>query len=196
MSTVLIIRGIQEEVATPVFNNVPYFFCKFSDRAEGKKEHILNQPKTAPKYMVWMSLQDRQGSEVCFFPSGKKRPRWSHERCRIHLWEANGKYHKFSCKKYLVHWNRSGHIGLYSQSFLSIVFSHREFQEQRREAERMGWRNVAMIFQNQVTDEVTFLLLIYVQETECLSVPWVLNIIEYNHLCHSNISRDILCLSW
>lgn len=35
-----------------------------------------------------------------------------------------------------------------------------------------------MIFRNEVTDEVAFLLLIYVQETECLSVPRVLNKLE------------------
>lgn len=178
MCTVLIIRGIQVEVAIPAVSNVPFYHL-FTATAERKKECMLNQPQTDQRYMERMSLQYRQDSEVIFFPSGERRPRCGggHMRGTAHLWEASGKYQKYSCTRCMVHWNRAGHVGLHSQTFLSIVFTYQEFQEQRCAAEE-EWRNVALIFRNEVTDEVAFLLLIYVQETECLSVPRVLNKLE------------------
>lgn len=69
MCSVLTIRSIQEEVATPTVSNP--FFSKCSDRSEGKKEHMLNQPQTAQSTCSeWVYNIDR-AVRLIFFPLGK-----------------------------------------------------------------------------------------------------------------------------
>lgn len=128
-----------------------------------------------------MSLQHRQSSEADFLTSGKRGPRYgnAHGQWSTHPCKARGKSHKFSCTRCLVRRNVSGqadsqlwqvadarwhtktpqeicfYCRLHSQIFLSMLFFFtKHFREQRGAPLEMGvmGENVAMIFQNEVTD--------------------------------------------